>query len=96
MAYDLVPPDPAGTIESLGALGYTLEAAIADLVDNSIDANATEVDVNFHWDGPNSYIAVSDNGHGWDPRSFRGLWGSRPRDQELAETPASSVVSAWA
>jgi hypothetical protein len=64
MSYDVVPPDPAGTIESLGALGYTLEAAIADLVDNSIDASADTIDVHFHWDGSDSYITVSDNGHG--------------------------------
>jgi hypothetical protein len=64
MAYDLVPPDPAGTIESLGALGYTLESAVADLVDNSIDAGAGTVDINFHWNGPDSYIAVTDDGHG--------------------------------
>ena len=64
MAYDVVPPDPAGTIESLGALGYTLESAIADLVDNSIDADAHAVNINFHWSGPNSYITVADDGHG--------------------------------
>lgn len=64
MAYDVVPPDPAGTIESLGALGYTLESAIADVVDNSIDAGADKVDINFCWNGPASYITVADNGHG--------------------------------
>lgn len=84
MAYDLVPPDPAGTIESLGALGYTLEAAIADLVDNSIDARATEVDVNFHWDGLGSYIAVSDNGHGMSALGLQkamGIASKGPRTQ---------------
>lgn len=64
MAYDIVPPDPAGTIQSLGSLGYTLESAIADLVDNSIDAGAGGVDINFHWNGPNSYITVVDDGRG--------------------------------
>src|SRR5690349_16023550 len=64
MAYDVVPPDPAGTIESLGALGYTLESAIADLVDNSIDAGAGRVDINFHWSGSDSYITVVDDGRG--------------------------------
>jgi hypothetical protein len=64
MTYDVVPPDPAGTIESLGALGYTLEAAIADLVDNSIDAAARTVNITFHWNGPDSYLTVTDDGHG--------------------------------
>jgi hypothetical protein len=64
MPYDLAPPDPAGTIESLGSLGYTLEAAVADLVDNSIDARSKTVDVRFHWAGSDSYVVVSDEGHG--------------------------------
>jgi hypothetical protein len=71
MAYDVVPPDPAGTIESLGALGYTLEAAIADLVDNSIDAGSDTIDIRFHWDGRDSYTVVSDNGRGMSETELR-------------------------
>ena len=62
--FDFVPPDPAGTIEALSALGYSLEAAIADLVDNSIDAGASQVSVLFHWAGAHSYVAVVDDGVG--------------------------------
>lgn len=62
--FSIVPPDPAGTIESLSALGYSLEAAVADIVDNSIDAKASKVDIHFHWDGSNSHVAVVDNGLG--------------------------------
>ena len=58
------PPDPAATIETLGALGYTTESAVADLIDNSITAGATRVDVTLHWDGANSWCAVADNGRG--------------------------------
>jgi hypothetical protein len=64
MSHEIVPPDPAGMIGSLSALGYSLEAAIADLVDNSIDAGATEIDVHFHWAGPTSHVSVVDNGRG--------------------------------
>jgi hypothetical protein len=62
--YDVIPPNPAGTIESLSALGYSLEAAIADLIDNSIDAGATRVDVRFHWAGRDSHVAIIDDGRG--------------------------------
>ena len=58
------PPDPAATIETLGALGYTTESAVADLIDNSIAAGATRVDVIFNWDGADSWCAVADNGRG--------------------------------
>ena len=62
--YDLAAPDPAGTIASLSALGYSLEAAVADIVDNSIDAKATIVTVDFHWAGEDSYVVIADDGEG--------------------------------
>jgi hypothetical protein len=64
VAYDIVPPDFASTIESLSALGYTLESAILDLVDNSIDAGAGTIDLDFHRKDPASYIGVADDGKG--------------------------------
>ena len=64
MDYEIANPHPAGTIESLRSLGYSTEAAVADLVDNSIAAEARQVDVNFTWDGRESWVSVSDDGHG--------------------------------
>lgn len=64
MDYDLAAPDPAGTIASLSALGYSLEAAVADIVDNSIDAGAQNVSIDFHWAGDESCVAIADDGHG--------------------------------
>jgi len=62
--YEIANPRPAGTIESLRSLGYSTEAAVADLVDNSIAAEARRVDVVFTWDGRASWAAVIDDGHG--------------------------------
>jgi hypothetical protein len=63
--YEEVPPDPAATIESLRALGYSLESAIADLVDNSIAAGARSVQVVLHWGGSaQSWCAIVDDGIG--------------------------------
>jgi len=62
--YEIANPRPAGTIESLKSLGYSIEAAVADLVDNSIAAEARQVDVVFTWDGQASWIAVMDDGQG--------------------------------
>jgi hypothetical protein len=64
VTYEIANPHPAGTIESLRSLGYTTEAAIADLIDNSIAAHAREVDVVFTWDGRESWVAVIDDGDG--------------------------------
>lgn len=64
MTYDIAAPEPAGMVASLSSLGYSLPAAIADLVDNSISAEATTIDVEFTWAGQDSWIAVVDDGEG--------------------------------
>ncbi|WP_339155843.1 ATP-binding protein [Actinomadura luteofluorescens] len=64
MDFDVAAPDPAGMVASLSSLGYSLPAAVADLVDNSISAEARNIDVDFTWGGQNSWIAVTDDGRG--------------------------------
>lgn len=61
---EIVRPNPAALVESLRAVGYSLETAIADLLDNSVAANAKNIWLDFEWAGPNSYICLSDDGHG--------------------------------
>ena len=62
--YDLAQPEPSALIESLRAFGYSLRTAIADLIDNSIAANARNVWVQFEWDGKDSRITIKDDGDG--------------------------------
>ncbi|MEV1009771.1 ATP-binding protein, partial [Streptomyces sp. NPDC049881] len=64
MDFDVAAPDPAGMVASLSSLGYSLPAAVADLVDNSVSAEARNIDVDFTWDGQSSWIAVTDDGRG--------------------------------
>ncbi|MEV8070870.1 ATP-binding protein [Streptomyces sp. NPDC085995] len=64
MTYDIAAPDPAGMVASLSSLGYSLPSAIADLVDNSISAEAQNIDVDFAWHGRDSWVAVVDDGRG--------------------------------
>lgn len=59
----VIPPDPK-VIEAIG-LNYALEAAIADLVDNSIDAGASHVLIRFVRRGARLVsLCVVDNGRG--------------------------------
>lgn len=62
--YTIIVPYAASLIESLRAFGYDLPTAIADLIDNSIYAGAKEIWIEFLWDGENSTITITDNGHG--------------------------------
>jgi hypothetical protein len=63
-AYDIVPPRAEVVTEALRAVGYDFATAIADIVDNSISANATQVSVEMTWNGNGSWVRVEDNGHG--------------------------------
>ena len=58
------PPRAGAMLESLRGLGYTTAAALADIVDNSISAEATEVRINFNWRGTSSWVTLQDNGWG--------------------------------
>jgi len=58
------PPPASATIEALRGLGYSLGAAIADLIDNSIAAGAGNVWITAHWSGKDSFIAILDDGRG--------------------------------
>lgn len=60
------PPRASAMIEALRGLGYSPAAAIADVIDNSIAAGASEVDVQFIWKGKQSAIVIADNGAGMD------------------------------
>ena len=43
---------------------------MADIIDNSVSAGATEVRVDFAWDGKKSHVAILDNGAGWTTPSL--------------------------
>ena len=56
------PPSANSMINTFRAFGYNLEMAVADIIDNSISANARNVWWNFH--GSNSSITIHDDGIG--------------------------------
>lgn len=51
-------------VDVISNSGYTLESAIADIIDNSLAAKAKNIDVNFVFDGLNSKIIIKDDGLG--------------------------------
>jgi hypothetical protein len=61
---EIAKPNPKSTINSYRSFGYNLTTAIADIVDNSISANADEIFISYKWDGQDSFISISDNGTG--------------------------------
>jgi hypothetical protein len=59
-------PKASSMIETFRAIGYSIEAAIADIIDNSISAGAKNILVNFEWKGSRTWLSVKDDGHGMD------------------------------
>lgn len=59
-------PNPGRLIESLRYLGYGNYEAIADLVDNSIDADATLINVRIQQREGQIQLVIADNGDGMD------------------------------
>jgi hypothetical protein len=88
LEFDLAEPRPGSLIESLRSVGYTLPTAIADVIDNSITAQARNISVKFHWDGMNSHISVSDDGAGMTDAELREAM--RPGSCNPWETRAST------
>lgn len=63
-------PNAARTIDALRENGISFQAAVADLIDNSIEAQATRVDVTMMFDGKASWVRVADNGEGMDAKTL--------------------------
>ena len=57
-------PGAAAMIETFRAIGYSLETAIADIIDNSISANAKNIYINRIWKGGESVVTIKDDGVG--------------------------------
>lgn len=70
MSIKLAIPDAAPLVLSLRSVGYTLGTALADIIDNSITAKATEIHIDIKWNNELSYISVRDNGYGMDEDSL--------------------------
>jgi hypothetical protein len=57
-------PEASSMIETFRAIGYSIEAAVADIIDNSISAEAKNVWLNFDWKGSETWVSIKDDGFG--------------------------------
>ncbi|MDH6536930.1 ATP-binding protein [Aurantimicrobium minutum] len=73
-------PDPSLFL-SMRALDYTLPSALADIIDNSITADAKNVDIFFDSENDEPYIAILDDGNGMNHEELKSamkLGGKSP------------------
>lgn len=82
------PPSASNLLESMRDIGYSLETALADLIDNSISANAQEVNIYCITNTESPYVTIIDNGWGMNEEDLitamqhGGVPTQRKRDQK--------------
>ena len=81
----LLPPYAPVLMESTRALGYSLESAVADLLDNSISADSTNIEIQYRpWDNP--YLYILDNGGGMLPDEITAAMRERLAKHPLVKS----------
>ena len=80
-----LPPDPERIVNGLRDTGYNFNTAVADIVDNSIAANASKINIDVNMD-PNMKVRVyiADNGCGMDLDGLKNAmkYGSKERAEK--------------
>jgi hypothetical protein len=104
-------PSARRLIRSLRDMGYDFTQAVADVIDNAIEAKATVVSVDTEFDGDNSWVRITDNGFGMKPDTLRealrfgsdrsyadndlGKFGLGLKTASLSQCQCLSVASRW-
>lgn len=63
-------PEPSSMIETFRAIGYSIQAAVADIADNSISAGAKNVWIDFEWKGADTWLSIKDDGCGMNNKEL--------------------------
>lgn len=69
--FELANPNPEFLIKSIAEQGYSLETALADLIDNSITANASRIEILTQIEEEPFTLFLSDNGDGMTKESLK-------------------------
>jgi hypothetical protein len=106
-----VLPSAKRLITSLRDMGYDFAQAVADVVDNSVEAGATLVSIDVEFDGDDSWVRIADNGCGMKPEEVReamrygaeriynandlGKFGLGLKTASMSQCQRLSVASRW-
>jgi len=69
--YEEANPNPEYLIKSIAEQGYSLETALADLIDNSISASANKIEILLDIDQEPFTLFLADNGKGMDLEALK-------------------------
>ncbi|PWJ57382.1 histidine kinase/DNA gyrase B/HSP90-like ATPase [Dyadobacter jejuensis] len=63
-------PEASSMIETFRAIGYSIETAIADIIDNSITAGARNIWLDYDWMGSKTTLSILDDGIGMNNKQL--------------------------
>lgn len=81
-------PEASSMIETFRAIGYSIETAIADIIDNSITAGAKNIWINYDWKGSNTTLSILDDGTGMNNEQL--IQAMRPGSRNPLEERSSN------
>ncbi|MGF7011620.1 hypothetical protein M2145_001041 [Lachnospiraceae bacterium PF1-21] len=76
-------PDPERIVEGLRDTGYTFNTAIADIIDNAVTADASNIDIRIDLNPQNEVtVYIADNGYGMNEEGLENAmtYGSKKRE----------------
>jgi hypothetical protein len=68
---EVAEPNPEYLIKSIAEQGYSLESSLADLMDNSVFANANKIEVLIKMEKEPFTLFIADNGKGMDEETLK-------------------------
>lgn len=68
---EVAEPNPEYLIKSIAEQGYSLESSLADLMDNSVSANASKIEVLIKMEQEPFTLFLADNGNGMDEETLK-------------------------
>ena len=81
-------PEASSMIETFRAIGYSIETAIADVIDNSITAGAKNIWVDYNWKGSKTTLSILDDGTGMNNEQL--IQAMRPGSRNPLEERSSN------
>ena len=86
-------PEASSMIETFRAIGYSIETAVADIIDNSITAGAKNIWIDYDWKGSNTALSILDDGAGMNNEQL--IQAMRPGSKNPVGSK-NEPVSIWA
>lgn len=88
MSKEIIAPNLKNFIKSLRDFGYTFSIAIADIIDNSLAAGATEIKIDLFERNNKLQIAILDNGSGMNENTLIEAMRMGSKDPDEARNKA--------